>query len=91
MKNYEELEIFSVRLKSLRKKRKIKQSEMAKFLDCTDNHYQKIEYGQVNIHVTTLMILADYFDVTTDYLLGRSDEGGPDSKEKPPEKPGGKN
>ena len=89
MKNYEELKNFSVRLKSLRKRHKIKQSEIANFLDCTENHYQKIEYGQVNIHAITLMILADYFGVTTDYLLGRSDEGGPDAAKKPPDKSDG--
>lgn len=43
----------------------------------------------LNIHAITLMILADYFGVTTDYLLGRSDEGGPDAAKKPPDKSGG--
>lgn len=77
MKKIEELKEFSVRLRKLRNLKKKKQTDLAKLLDCTDNHYQKIEYGQVNIHIITLMALADYFDVTTDYLLGRSDEGGP--------------
>ena len=31
----------------------------------------KIEYGQVNLPATTLIFLADFFHVTTDYLLGR--------------------
>lgn len=91
MKKIEQLEIFSLRLQGLRKIRHKKQAEMAKLLDCTVNHYQKIEYGQVNIHVITLMILANYFDVTTDYLLGCSDEGGPATKEKPPDKADGEN
>ena len=38
-----------------------------------DRHYQKIEYGQVNVPATTLCALADYFGVSTDYLLGRRD------------------
>ena len=38
-----------------------------------DRHYQKIEYGQVNVPATTLCALADYFGVSTDYLLGRSE------------------
>ena len=37
-----------------------------------DRHYQKIEYGQVNVPATTLCALADYFGVSTDYLLGKS-------------------
>lgn len=65
---------FSVRLKELRKEKHIKQVEMAHFLDCTETHYQQIEYGHVNIPSLTLEALADYFDVSTDYLLGRSDD-----------------
>ena len=61
------------RLKPLRKEKKKTQVEMAAFLGCTDRHYQKIEYGQINVSATTLMTLADYFHVTTDYLLGREE------------------
>ena len=44
---------------------------MGELLNCTKSNYQKIEYGEINIPITSLMILADYFGVTTDYLLGR--------------------
>ena len=67
------MEPFGTRLKELRKERHIKQVEMAKFLDCTDRHYQRMEYGEVNVPSLTLCALADYFGVTADYLLGRSD------------------
>ena len=67
----------SARLKLLRKETHAKQVDMAQFLNCSPNHYQKIEYGQINIPATSLMALADYFGVTTDYLLGRSDERRP--------------
>ncbi len=49
------------------------QKEMADMLECTMQHYQRIEYGKVNLPATTLLFLADYFGVTTDYLLGRTD------------------
>ena len=61
----------SERLKLLRKQKGVTQVEMSKLLNCTDRHYQKVEYGQINISATMLMDLADYFNVTTDYLLGR--------------------
>ena len=61
------------RLKPLRKAKKVTQKQMAELLDCTERHYQKIEYGQINISATTLIKLADFFGVTTDYLLGRDD------------------
>ena len=62
------------RLKPLRRKKGLTQVEMAELLHCTDRHYQKIEYGKVNLPSTTLMLLADFFGVTTDYLLGRTEE-----------------
>lgn len=61
----------SQRLKPLRNSKGLTQKEMAALLGCTDRHYQKIEYGEVNLPSTTLIFLADYFGVTTDYLLGR--------------------
>ena len=65
---------FSERLKELRKEKKITQVEMAKLLECAENHYQKIEYGQINISSLTLEFLADYFEVSMDYLVGRTDK-----------------
>ena len=61
------------RLKPLRKSRHMTQKAMAELLGCTDRHYQKIEYGTVNLPSTTVIFLADYFGVTTDYLLGREE------------------
>lgn len=47
---------------------------MGELLGCSDRNYQRIEYGETNVPATTLMVLADYFGVTTDHLLGRSEE-----------------
>lgn len=71
MTNNENLMKFGKRLKELRKAEKKSQKEMAALLDCTPSNYQKIEYGQVNASITTLITLADFFGVTTDYLLDR--------------------
>ncbi|WP_300411669.1 helix-turn-helix transcriptional regulator [uncultured Oscillibacter sp.] len=70
----ETLKIFGVRLKALRKERRIYQREMAELLKVTLRHYQKIEKGEINIPTLTLCTLADYFGVSTDYLLGRTEE-----------------
>ena len=66
-------EKFSARLKALRIEHNLKQTDMASFLDCTQQHYQRIENGKVNLPTSTLLILADYFDVSIDYLVGRSE------------------
>ena len=70
----EGLEKFSARLKALRIEKGMKQSEMGDFLGCSERNYQRIEYGETNVPATTLILLADYFGVTIDYLLGRSEE-----------------
>ena len=51
----------------------MKQKDMAELLDCTPSHYQKIEYGKVNVSVSMLDFLAEHFGVSTDYLLGRTE------------------
>ena len=61
---------FSARLKELRKERKRTQKDMAELLNCTDRHYQRIEYGQINVPSLDIIFLADYFGVSADYLLG---------------------
>ncbi|HIY21018.1 MAG TPA: helix-turn-helix domain-containing protein [Candidatus Flavonifractor merdigallinarum] len=65
------MEPFGNRLKALRKAKGLKQTDMALLLECTDRHYQRMEYGLVNVPSLTLLKLADYFEVSTDFLLGR--------------------
>lgn len=74
-----EFRIFSARLKQLRQENGLTQRKMSEILRVTTNHYQRIEYGTVNIPVSTLCVLADYFGVTTDYLLGRELSEGRES------------
>ena len=83
------MEIFAQRLKELRKEHKKTQKEVAQYLEVGLRAYQFYESATNYPNIPGLIKLADFFDVTTDYLLGRSDEGGPDAAKKPPEKPDG--
>ena len=65
------LTLFGQRLKELRKAKKLTQKELADLLKMTDRNYQRLEYGKINVSATVLGFLADFFHVTTDYLLGR--------------------
>lgn len=67
------MDLFALRLKELRKSKNVKQTEMADLLGITSRHYQDIEYGKINIPTLTLIALADYFGVSLDYLVGRTD------------------
>ena len=64
---------FSVKLKELRKQRGVKQTDMAKYLNINTRHYQRYEAGEVDPPTSTTIALADYFNVSLDYLVGRSD------------------
>jgi transcriptional regulator with XRE-family HTH domain len=62
---------FGNRLKKLRKEKGLTQQNMADMMGITMRNYQRYEYGDINVPATTLNFFANYFGVTTDYLLGR--------------------
>jgi len=64
--------IFSERLKALRKERGYTQKQTAEGASLTEQQYQKYEYGSKPAY-DNLLALADYFDVSIDYLVGRTD------------------
>ncbi len=59
------------RLKELRKKRKISQLKLALDLNMNQNTVSRYENMEREADYETLVALADYFDVSLDYLLGR--------------------
>lgn len=65
---------FSERVRELRQEAGMKQREMADVLGIKLRSYQNYEGGERRPDYEGLVALADYFDVTTDYLLGRTDE-----------------
>lgn len=58
-------------LKELRKQKGLNQKDVADFLGITQQAYQKYEQGTSEMSGSTIGKLADYYGVTTDYLLGR--------------------
>ncbi len=65
---------FKDRLKSLRLKRGVSQSELASEIGITLKQIQRYEHGTSEATMSKLIALADYFDVSLDYLVGRSDD-----------------
>lgn len=61
-------------LRRFRKLKKITQVQAAKIAGVTESMYQFYEYGKSEPTVGVLIALADYFDVSLDYLVGRSDD-----------------
>ena len=62
------------RLKALRKQRKISQLRLALDLNMNQNAISRYENMERQADYETLIALADYFGVSLDYLLGRTDE-----------------
>lgn len=63
--------IFAVRFKSIRTQKGFTQSEMAEFLDCSQQTINVWESGQHTPKITMLVKIADSFGVSVDWLLGR--------------------
>lgn len=68
------MEIFAKRLKSLRKERRWSSKEMAEYLEVSQRAYLYYESATNYPNIPGLLKLADFFGVSTDYLLGRSDQ-----------------
>lgn len=67
-----------IKLYELRKERKISQDEIAKILDVTRQSYSRYERGEHELGYEALNKLANFFDVSIDYLLGYSTYFYPD-------------
>ena len=64
---------FPERIRALRKERKLTQFQMSQVCGVQPRAYQSYEYGQGYPGVAGLLHLADFFEVSLDYLMGRSD------------------
>ena len=61
--------MISDKLKELRTERNITQKEIADFLECSPNVYSRYEIGARNPSYEILIKIADFYNVSTDYLL----------------------
>lgn len=62
-----------MRLKELRKARHLSQLKLAMDLNMNQNSVSRYESGTREADYKTLIAIADYFDVSIDYLLGRTE------------------
>jgi len=67
-------EIIANRLKELRKERGLTQNQVAICCDITEKAYQNYELMTREPKVEVLSRIADFFEVSLDYLTGRTDQ-----------------
>jgi len=61
------------RIRDLRNDKDMSQADVAKLLDMSQTGYSKYETGENDIPTRVLLKLADFYGVSVDYLLGRTD------------------
>ena len=69
--------MFFRRLADMRVDRDLKQKEVAAVLNMRPEVYRRYEKGSREIPTWAVIALADYYQTSTDYLLGRTDNPSP--------------
>ena len=60
-------------LKSIREDKDIKQKDIAAYLNVSQNTYSQYETGVISLTAEVLIKLSDFYGVSIDYLLDRTD------------------
>ena len=61
------------RIRNLREDKDMTQAQMGQVLSCSQRVYSNYERGDIDIPTATLIKLADFHNVSVDYLLNRTD------------------
>ena len=69
--------LYQNRLRDLREDKDLKQADIAKLLTVHQTTYSDYELNKLNIPVSVLHTLADFYGVSVDYLLGRTNRKDP--------------
>ena len=65
------------RIRDLREDRDLSQTEIAKVIKTTQQQYSKIETGKADISGEKLKLLAEFYNVSVDYILGLTNNPQP--------------
>ena len=66
-----------LRLKDLREDHDLKLEDVAKILNISQTNYSKYELGKINNPINSLIVLANFYNTSIDYLLGITNESKP--------------
>jgi transcriptional regulator with XRE-family HTH domain len=62
------------RIRHLREDKDLTQATMGEILSCSQRVYSNYERGDIDIPTATLIKLADFHQVSVDYILGRTNQ-----------------
>ncbi len=67
----------NLRIRDLREDKDLTQKEISKILGCSQQTYSRYETGEITIDIISLSKLADFYNTSVDYLIGRTSETKP--------------
>ena len=65
------------RIRNLREDKDMTQTQVAKYLNCSQRIYSNYERGEVDIPTSVLIRLSNFHEVSVDYLLGLTEHAFP--------------
>ena len=65
---------YRIRLRQIREDRDLTQNEIAKILNKSQQGYNHIEMGRAELKIDDLKLLCRFYNLSSDYLIGLSDE-----------------
>lgn len=63
----------NLRIRDMREDNDLTQKQIASILNCDQSLYSKYERGEREIPLSLIIKLADYYNTSIDYLIGRTD------------------
>lgn len=70
----EQMPVYAVRLRRLREQKKMKRRVASELCGLSKNMMRRYENGEVEPKASALILLADFYGVSVDYILGVKDE-----------------
>lgn len=71
-----------LKIREIREDKDLTQIQISQLLNCTQQTYSRYETGEITIDIYNLIKLAQFYNTSTDYLLGITDEIKPYPKSK---------
>ena len=66
-----------LKIRDMREDRDLTQKQISQLLECTQQTYSRYETGEITIDIYNLIKLAQFYNTSTDYLLGLTNETVP--------------
>lgn len=66
-----------LKIRDIREDKDLTQKQISKLLNCTQQTYSRYETGEITIDINNLIKLAEFYNTSTDYLLGLTNETKP--------------